>query len=751
MIMLKVKVILIVVVSALCLVSCSKKQEVGPKHYTYYYDAGDKLLGQQKLGLVGLYVDSIRNHSRGDTAEIVEAYANMLQAWCDVFDLDDEESARHARSAYEVLSQYESEGRYDKELSGLASLLSYSYMVTKPDSTIYFSDVVAAKVKENPERLVGAYIYKAEAYRNLERFEECLETLDKIQAITDTVALNDMDEGVSWMLYSLTASADIACFVGDYRRCNNYLASAARWYDITQKVEDRLSYLESRARVFFVQAQYSLASSYANRLNHMAIANGEEMHRVNALTILGLTHCRNNEIDKAFECKAEIDSIIGRNPRVVDLVRKERILLDGELAAYGGDLKLSHALLFDSIRSDVRTFEFDLTLRSQQVYYLVQEDYKRVYQLERERKAYVDSIQTTVIYKNEQNQVRMSRDITERLRAKVRAQAEAIELQSSTLMLERMIFAGVVLIVAATILFAIRRHAKERTRLMAKEKRKLESEIADKIKALEQQKEMFQRTNKRISDSIAYAERIQHSIMPPPEKLNELGIEGSFIFNSPLDVVSGDFYWFGKKGKNTIVACADCTGHGIPGAFMSMIASTTITEVVDKASDDVTPAEILESLDDKIISNLAHNRTDYGAAKDGLDIGLVSINTETCEVTVSAARRPIIITKDQEVITYSGTKRSIGDVEPMIRKRKFENAVYQLHRGDTIYMYSDGYSDQFGGADGDKMKNSKIMRFVRAIHDDDIDEQSLTIQELFTQWKGDYPQTDDVLFIGLKL
>lgn len=130
---------------------------------------------------------------------------------------------------------------------------------------------------------------------------------------------------------------------------------------------------------------------------------------------------------------------------------------------------------------------------------------------------------------------------------------------------------------------------------------------------------------------------------------------------------------------------------------------------------------------------------------------MVSINLDTLEVIASAARRPVYLTKDQDVIQINGAKRSIGDVEPLIRKRAFVNETYQLHRGDTIYMYSDGYSDQFGGPEGDKMKNSKVKRFLRAIHDDDIDEQSLTIQELFTQWKGDYPQTDDVLFIGIKL
>lgn len=745
----RVKILLTILLSVILVASCQDEKQYGDKrHYTDYYKKADALLSERKCGLAGLYVDSIRNYSYSDTIELVDAFADLLQSWVDVYNLDEESSFMYARKAYDVLSNYE---EFPSEISALSSLLAYGYLGSHPDSTVYFSDVCIRQKGISAERTVEACLYKAEAYKNMSRFEECLDALDVIQIITDTASMQDVDESASWMLYSLTESADIACYVGDYRRCNNYLASAARWYDATRKLEDRLQYLESRARVFFAQSQLSLALSYANRLNNMALANGEDKFRVNALTLLGLTYCRVNQLNDAYSCKNEIDSIIKRNPRVHSLVMKERILLEGELSAYEGNLKRSYSLLFDSVKVESKSLEHDLTLRSQQVYYLVQGDYKSVYQLEVARKAYVDSIQTTVIYKNEQSQTKMSRDVTERLRTMVNEQSEALSLQSSTLLVERMIFAVVVLIVATAVLFTVRRNSKNKTQRVEKEKQKLENEIADKIKALEQQKEMFQRTNKRISDSISYAERIQHSIMPPPEKLDEMGIEGSFIFNSPLDVVSGDFYWFAKKGNHLIVACADCTGHGIPGAFMSMIASTTLTEVVDKAQDGVSTGEILETLDEKIINNLGHNRTDYGASKDGLDIGIVSINLETCEVEVSSARRPVIITKDQEVLTFNGTKRSIGDVEPLIRKRKFESEKYQLHRGDSIYMYSDGYSDQFGGADGDKMKNSKVKRFIRAIHDDDIDEQSLTIQELFTQWKGDYPQTDDVLFIGLKL
>ncbi|MDO4462814.1 MAG: SpoIIE family protein phosphatase [Bacteroidia bacterium] len=730
------------------LLSCQRQTD-DVKHYSGYYDLAGDYLSARNYAVAALYVDSIRNFGHCDTPGVANAMADCMQAWISIYDLDEATSYKYSKRAFRELIKYGS--TFSREISELASLLAYGTVVDKPDSALYYCDICLEQPNLPTSRIVEARLYKAEAYRNSRRYDECIIELQGIQSITDTIQVNDAQEEVSWILCSLIECADLSCFVGDFRRCNNYLASAARWYDVTTSADDRLMYLECRARAHFVQAHYSLANSYANRLNNMAIANGQDAYQANALAILGLSHSRNSEIDEAIHCKEKIDSLVRRNPKLGHSVRKERIFLDGEIAAYRGNYKESHRLLFDSIGLDRRTFEYDQVLRSRQVYYLVQGDYKSLYKLEETRKAYVDSVQTNVIFKNEQRQIKLSRDVAELLRAKIKQQEELLSVQSSTLFVERLIFVSIVVIIASVILILMRRNVKNRTRNMLAEKKRLEDEIADKIKALEQQKEMFRRTNQRISESISYAERIQHSIMPLPEALNEYDIEGGFIFNSPLDVVSGDFYWFTQKGDNLLVACADCTGHGVPGAFMSMIASTTINDFVNKSNDDVTPAEILEDIDSRIVEILAHNTSESGAAKDGLDIALVSINLKTLEVITSAARRPIIITRDQEIISVAGTKRSIGDVERLIRKRQFVNERFQLHRGDGIYMFSDGYTDQFGGPEGDKLKVSKVKRFLRAIHDDDIDEQCLTIQELFTQWKGDYPQIDDVLFIGIKL
>ena len=183
-----------------------------------------------------------------------------------------------------------------------------------------------------------------------------------------------------------------------------------------------------------------------------------------------------------------------------------------------------------------------------------------------------------------------------------------------------------------------------------------------------------------------------------------------------------------------------------------MISATIINSICERLSeDDLDPSTMLEMLDNSLVENLSHNTTEHNTTKDGLDAVLVVLDLNTHMLKTASARRPIIIAQGDDLITIRGTKRSIGDVDHELRNRKFTTNVMQLAKGDAFYMYTDGYSDQFGGQNGEKMKNSRIEKFLRTILNDSIEEQNLTTQEFFTQWKGDFPQTDDVLFVGVKI
>jgi serine phosphatase RsbU (regulator of sigma subunit) len=221
----------------------------------------------------------------------------------------------------------------------------------------------------------------------------------------------------------------------------------------------------------------------------------------------------------------------------------------------------------------------------------------------------------------------------------------------------------------------------------------------------------------------------------------------SFIFFRPRDIVSGDFYWFNRSGDKLVVCCADCTGHGVPGAFMSMIGTTMLNDIF-KSPEIKSPADMLERLDMEIKILLQSNND--SESTDGMDISVVEIHLPTNRVRLASAKRPVYLYINDELSIYKGNRRSIGDPLTAGNNSPFVNIEYQCNKGDSIYLFTDGYSDQFGGPKGKKFMTAGVKRMVSDIHNLAAEEQFNVVEKTFYNWKGDDPQIDDVLFMGLK-
>ena len=254
--------------------------------------------------------------------------------------------------------------------------------------------------------------------------------------------------------------------------------------------------------------------------------------------------------------------------------------------------------------------------------------------------------------------------------------------------------------------------------------------------------------NKDITDSINYAQRIQASILPPISKLQET-FSGSFVFYQPRDIVSGDFYWYEKFDPDRfLIVCADSTGHGVPGAFMSMIGTTLIKDICGRSDVD-SPASLLQTLDKEIMSALNQN-IEAERSNDGMDIIVAEINLRKYKLRVASAMRPMIIYKNGEQIYVRGSRSSVGG-QYEIDNKEFDSQDFELSKGDKVYMFSDGYPDQFGGPLGRKFKMVRLKNMLRDIHDKPMDEQYNYIKNNFELWKEDIEQVDDVLFMGIEL
>jgi len=301
----------------------------------------------------------------------------------------------------------------------------------------------------------------------------------------------------------------------------------------------------------------------------------------------------------------------------------------------------------------------------------------------------------------------------------------------------------VIFVVTGAVVIIIR----EREKAQKKINDYLEKELAERTRLVLKQKDEIELQNIEITDSINYAKRIQSSILPDVNKLKET-FRDAFIVFYPRDIVSGDFYWFDKiSDEKFIIVCADSTGHGVPGAFMSMIGSTLLQDII--ARKGITrPSEILSLLDTQIFSTLNQN-IDVGVSNDGMDMIICEINPKTRHVRFASAMRPVIIIMGGESYYIKGNRCSVGG-ESVVEKY-FDDQEYYLGDGDTIYMFSDGLPDQFGGKDGKKMKIARLKKLIDELNILPMNEQKEVATKFFFDWKGDYEQVDDVLMMGIRL
>jgi serine phosphatase RsbU (regulator of sigma subunit) len=259
------------------------------------------------------------------------------------------------------------------------------------------------------------------------------------------------------------------------------------------------------------------------------------------------------------------------------------------------------------------------------------------------------------------------------------------------------------------------------------------------------QKDRIQAQNKLITDSINYAKYIQQALLPSSEYA-EANLGDHFILFKPKDIVSGDFYWSTRVNEFLIVTVADCTGHGIPGAFMSILGISFLNEIVGKKGV-VKASEILDQLRSSVIDALKQ-KMKTGEQKDGMDLALVVINTKTGQLQYAGAHNPLyIVTAGKELKQLKSDNQTVAI---NIKMNPFTNQEIQLNKGDSIYLTSDGYHDQFGGPQNTKFKRTQLKELLVAIAHKPMAEQGELLDSTFKHWKGEHEQIDDVTIVGMK-
>ncbi|MDI1353566.1 MAG: triple tyrosine motif-containing protein [bacterium] len=296
-------------------------------------------------------------------------------------------------------------------------------------------------------------------------------------------------------------------------------------------------------------------------------------------------------------------------------------------------------------------------------------------------------------------------------------------------------------LVIISLIAAVYFYTRYRTKAFIEENKILEQKVAERTRELEEK-------NRDITSSIQYAKRIQEAILPSKDyiftKLNK-----AFILYQPKDIVSGDFYWFSEEKGIKIFAVVDCTGHGVPGAFMSMIGHNLLHQIVSE-KETTDPGQILDMLHKGVQDALRQGHNEVNT-NDGMDVSLIAINDKKGEIKWAGANRPlVIIDQNKQLTKYDGNKFPIGGAQ-LDHDRRFTTHTFQAPKNAMAYMSSDGYADQFGGDKGKKFMVKRFHDLLENIYLMGADQQREALRKSFEEWKAGHEQVDDVLIVGIEI
>ncbi len=275
----------------------------------------------------------------------------------------------------------------------------------------------------------------------------------------------------------------------------------------------------------------------------------------------------------------------------------------------------------------------------------------------------------------------------------------------------------------------------------------MEEKVRTRTQEVVEKSKKLEHAYTEIKDSINYAKRIQDSILPADDMI-AAAFKESFVFYKPKDIVCGDFYWFAQRNDELLIAAIDCTGHGVPGAIMTVIGNAILNQITSVA-DTTDPSKILTHLDRRLQETFSHGTNDELSIKDGMDAAICRYRINKREISFAGAKRPLYLFKNGELIEIKGTKAPIGSFIDNYDKH-FTTQKINMNPGDTIYMFSDGVQDQFGGNEGKKFMVGRFRDLLISIQPLTMKEQRKKVEETLAGWQGNHEQTDDMLLIGIR-
>lgn len=479
----------------------------------------------------------------------------------------------------------------------------------------------------------------------------------------------------------------------DVLEAGNDFVNALQFYEKYLNLRDSLNYERRLTESSIAVRVKDIEDSEQRIRNELA---DEEIHFLELKTLKAESSRRDNEIKLLI------------NERALERSEKDR---------------LEQSLILEKERYELGMREQDIrTLRQQQAY-----DSLSLRQKDDEARALATENQ---LLETERNQQEMKAQKEKQIR-------------------KMAVGLGILVVIVAIMILAGLISTRRQNQLLAESKRQIEkinSDLEATNAEVLKQKEIIEQKNQSITDSIQYASRIQAAVLPPSGFITEWGYE-NFILYKPKDIVSGDFFWGVKKNNRIIIAAGDCTGHGVPGAFMSMLGHAFLDEIIN-TREYHDAATILNYLRDEVINTLRQKGT-AGETRDGMDISLIIIDPLNMQVDYAGANNPFILIRGGEMKKYQADRMPIGI--HFISFTPFTNHKIDIIQGDIFYMFSDGYADQFGGPNGRKFMYKRFHDLLLKNHLQPLIKQKEILDTTFENWKNGHEQVDDVMVIGIRI
>lgn len=597
------------------------------------------------------------------------------------------------------------------------------------DSSLFYAQkaLELSKKINHPQHIINSLLSLSNYYQDVGDFNQSLELLFSAETIADSINHVELQGKIFNNLGNVYRN------IGDWDKANDFYTRAIKIYKQNQNELELGKTYNNKALVLVKQENLDEAISYYNQSIEIVSKFDDKKALANGYSNLGIAYYFKGNLDKtiyyflkSLAIERELGDLFGVAISLSNI---------GELYFEQGQYAKAIDFLMQSIEMAKKVDAKDLlkhtyNISSQTFSKLKKYDsayeYHLLYTNLKDSINDIEKSKHAMELEKKFNTSEKEKKILELEQQKSLQEIEIIQKKQT----QNALLAGVVIVVLLSMIFYVRYRSKKKANEILQIQR---NEIAQK--------------NKEITDSITYAKRIQGAILPSSKSIKE-NLPDSFVYYQPKDIVAGDFYWFEKHNDKLLFAVADCTGHGVPGAMVSVICNNGLNRAV-REYGLTKPSEILDKTREIILQEFSKSEDDV---KDGMDIALCKLEQKDnhWELQFAGANNPLwLIKKDtQEIIEYKGDKQPIGRSDEI---EKFTNHSIILEEGDSIYIFSDGYVDQFGGQKGKKLKKSNLKKIVQSFQKETMDKQGFILSTKFNEWKGKLEQVDDVCFVGVRI